>query len=62
MSKKKSSKQETQFSSVEQWQKRYFPEVVKQEHLNKLRDNPEALGKALAEETLKQVKAELLHR
>lgn len=58
---KKKSKSKGHFSSVEEWQKKYFPEVAKQESLNKLRENPEALGKALAEEALKQVKAQLLH-
>jgi hypothetical protein len=60
--KKDKDNKEVRFYSVEEWQKKYFPEVVKQEKLNKLRDNPEALGKALAEDALKQVKAELLHR
>ena len=60
MSEKK-SKKSVRFSSVEQWQKKYFPEVAKQVHLNKLRDNPEALGKALAEDALKKVKSQLLN-
>jgi hypothetical protein len=58
---KEKNKSNDHFSSVEEWQRKYFPEVINQERLNKLRENPEALGKALAEETLKQVKAQLLN-
>jgi hypothetical protein len=60
MSERKSKNQKKGFESVEQWQDKYFPEIAKQNRLNKLHDDIEALGKAMAEDTLNLVKAQLL--